>query len=662
MSNPLLSKLLKPESGLSLWITSVLVLIVVFYNPLLGIIGILALVYLLFHNWQSNRQRQKKMQKYIEELYSDMDSAARYAILNMPVPLTMLDFDGRISWYNSKFSEMLGMKDLLGVNLEELVHQFDVEKILQNKELIDVKIGEKYYRTYSNIIKMDSDQSRYTIMLYWIDTTASKITMDRYEDEKPIIAMIQVDNYDDVMSETKEDRRPFLASEIDSKINLWASRMNALIKKYQNDKYIAVFENRYLENLEVKKFSILDEIREIEVGNKFPVTLSIGVGVSGKNFTQSEEYAFSALELALGRGGDQAAVRKIGNFDFYGGKTKAVEKRNKVKARIIAHGLRPLIDESKRVIIMGHKYPDMDCFGAAIGINRAVMSRGKDVYIVLNQVTEAIKNIYDVFENEPAYKFITSEEALELAEENVLLVVVDTHRPSITECPQLLEKLQRVVLIDHHRRGTEYIENTALKYHEPYASSTCELVTEILQYMENKISIEKIEAEALMAGITVDTKSFSFKTGVRTFEAASLLKRFGADTTQVKQFFQDDLTTFINKANLVSSAKLYDHDVAISVCPDIIPNAPLIAAQAADDLLNIRGISTSFVISMNEENIVFISGRSLGETNVQMILEKLGGGGHMTTAGAQFVDTTLSAAHDLLIDAINDYFKESETK
>ncbi len=662
MSNPLLSKLLKPESGLSLWITGVLVLIVVFYNPILGFLGILALVYLLFHNWQSNRLRQKKMQKYIEELYSDMDSAARYAILNMPVPLTMLDFDGRISWYNSKFAEMLGTKDLLGVNLEEMVHHFDVEKILQNKELIDVKIGEKYYRTYSNIIKMDSDQTRYTIMLYWIDTTASKITMERYEDEKPIIAMIQVDNYDDVMAETKEDKRPFLVSEIDSKINLWASRMNALIKKYQNDKYIVIFENRYLENLEVKKFSILDEIREIEVGNKFPVTLSIGVGVSGKNFTQSEEYAFSALELGLGRGGDQAVVRKIGNFDFYGGKTKAVEKRNKVKARIIAHGLRPLIDESKRVIIMGHKYPDMDCFGAAIGINRAVMSRGKDVYIVLNQVTEAIKNIYEVFKDEPAYKFITSEEALELAEENVLLVVVDTHRPSITECPQLLEKLQRIVLIDHHRRGTEYIENTALKYHEPYASSTSELVTEILQYMENKISIEKIEAEALMAGITVDTKSFSFKTGVRTFEAASLLKRFGADTTQVKQFFQDDLATFINKASLVSSAKLYDHDVAISVCPDIIPNAPLIAAQAADDLLNIRGISTSFVISMNEENIVFISGRSLGETNVQMILEKLGGGGHMTTAGAQFIDTTLSEVHDLLIDSINDYFKESETK
>lgn len=662
MSNPLLSKLLKPDSGVSLWITTILVLIVVFYNPILGLFGVLALVYLLFHNWRTNRQRQKKMQRYIEELYSDIDAAARYAILNLPMPLTMLDFDGRISWYNSKFSEMLGMKDLLGLELEALVHHFDLDKILQEKELVEVKISEKYYHIYANIIKMDQDQNRFTIMLYWIDTTTAKIMIDRYEDEKPIIAMVQVDNYDDVMSEVKEDKRPFLTSEIDSKINLWASRMNALIKKYQNDKYIVVFENKYLENLEVKKFSILDEIREIEAGNKFPVTLSIGVGVSGKNFTQSEEYAFSALELALGRGGDQAVVRKIGNFDFYGGKTKAVEKRNKVKARIIAHGLRPLIDESKRVIIMGHKYPDMDCFGAAIGINRAVISRGKDAYIVLNQVNEAIKNIYEVFKDEPAYKFITSEEALELAEENVLLVVVDTHRPSITECPQLLEDLQRVVLIDHHRRGTEYIENTALKYHEPYASSTCELVTEILQYMENKINIEKIEAEALMAGIAVDTKNFTFKTGVRTFEAASLLKRFGADTTQVKQFFQDDLTTFISKANLVSSAKLYDHDVAISVCYDIVPNATLIAAQAADDLLNIRGIATSFVISMNEENIVFISGRSLGDTNVQMILEKLGGGGHMTTAGAQFKETSMDAVHDMLISAINDYFEESETK
>lgn len=662
MSNPLLSKLLKPDSGISFWITAALVVIVLFYNPWLGILGVLSLVYLLFHNWRSNRQRQKRMQRYIEELYSDIDSAARYAILNLPMPLTMLDFDGRISWYNSKFSELLGMKDLLGMDIEEAVHHFDMEKLLENKELIDVKMGERYYRIYANLIKMDSDANRFTIMLYWIDNTVAKTIKDRYEDEKAIVAMIQVDNYDDVMSETKEDKRPFLSSEIDGKITLWASRMNALIKKYANDKYIVVFENKYLENLEVKKFNILDEIREIEVGNKFPVTLSIGVGVSGKNFTQSEEYAFSALELALGRGGDQAVVRKIGNFDFYGGKTKAVEKRNKVKARIIAHGLRPLIDESKRVIIMGHKYPDMDCFGAAIGINRAVISRGKDAYIVLNQVNEAIKNIYEVFEDEPAYKFITSEQALELAEENVLLVVVDTHRPSITECPELLEKLPRVVLIDHHRRGTEYIENTALKYHEPYASSTSELVTEILQYMENKIYIEKIEAEALMAGITVDTKSFSFKTGVRTFEAASLLKRFGADTTQVKQFFQDDLTTFISKANLVSSAKVYDHEVAISVCHDIIPNAPLIAAQAADDLLNIRGIATSFVVSMNEEHIVFISGRSLGETNVQMILEKLGGGGHMTTAGAQFKETSLEAVLEMLIKAINDYFEEGETK
>jgi cyclic-di-AMP phosphodiesterase len=483
---------------------------------------------------------------------------------------------------------------------------------------------------------------------------------DQYEDERPVVALIQVDNYDDVMSETKEDKRPFLTSEIDQKVNLWASRMNALIKKYQTDKYLVLFEERYLENLEAKRFSILDDIREIEVGNKFPMTLSIGVGVNGRNLNQAEEYAFSALELALGRGGDQAVVRKRGNFEFYGGKAKAVEKRNRVKARIIAHGLRPLIDEASNVIIMGHKYPDMDCYGSAIGIYRAVINRGKDAHIVLTGVNEAIKSVHKMFSDNPVYHFVTGEQALNMVQKDTLLVIVDTHRPSYTECPELLDKISRVVLIDHHRRGTEFVENTALKYHEPYASSTCELVTEILQYMDNKVTVEKIEAEALMAGIAVDTKNFTFKTGVRTFEAASLLRRFGADTTVVRQLFQDDLETFIAKSTIVGSAKLYDHGIAISYCLEDIPNAQLIAAQAADELLDIRGISTSFVISVNKDQLIFISGRSLGDVNVQIILEKIGGGGHMTVAGAQLSGCSLEEATNQLLKAIKDYFEEGD--
>lgn len=661
MGNPMLSKLLKPDSRIYLWITAVLVAIIFYYNWYIGTAGVLALLYLLFYNWKSSRAQLNRWQKYIEDLSSDIDSAARYAILNLPMPLVIVDFECKISWYNSKFLEMVSQKDLVGVVLTSIVNGFDIDLLLEKGELTDVKVGEKYYRVHVNVVKgNEADVNKPTIMIYWIETTALKIHQDKYEDERPIVAMIQLDNFDDVMSETKEDKRPLLISEIDVKMTLWASRMNALIKKYAPDKYIVIFENKYLSNLEAKKFSILDDIRELEVGNKIPVTLSIGVGVDGKNLYQLEEYAFSCLELALGRGGDQAVVRKTANFDFYGGKTKAVEKRNRVKARIIAHAFRPLIDESKHVIIMGHKYPDMDCYGAAIGIARAVMNRGKDAYIVLNSVNEAIRNIHETFEHLDHFKFITSEQALELSEPNVLLVVVDTHRPSYTECPELLERLERVVLIDHHRRGTEYVENTALRYHEPYASSTSELVTEILQYMENRMNIDKLEADALMAGIAVDTKNFTFKTGVRTFEAASLLRRIGADTTTVKQFFQDDLATFIGKAQVVSSAKLLDHDIALSVCEENIPNGQLIAAQAADDLLNIRGISTSFVLSKTDDGTIFISGRSLGDTNVQLILEKIGGGGHMTTAGAQFKDISILEVQERLLSAISDYFEEGD--
>ncbi len=661
MGNAKFLKLFKPDAKIYLGIIGVLVLILMFYNPYIGAVGVLVLIYLNVYAWRSSRQRNKRWQKYIEELSSDIDSAARYAILNLPIPLTLVDFDGRITWYNSKFSEIIDERELIGSELEGVVPSLDLDEILNKNETPDVKVGERFYKVYANVVKTDEkDASRVIVMLYWIDATPFRVLKDQYEDERPVVALIQVDNYDDVMSETKEDKRPFLTSEIDQKVNLWASRMNALIKKYQTDKYLVLFEERYLENLEAKRFSILDDIREIEVGNKFPMTLSIGVGVNGRNLNQAEEYAFSALELALGRGGDQAVVRKKGNFEFYGGKAKAVEKRNRVKARIIAHGLRPLIDEASNVIIMGHKYPDMDCYGSAIGIYRAVINRGKDAHIVLTGVNEAIKSVHKMFSDNPVYHFVTGEQALNLVQKDTLLVIVDTHRPSYTECPELLEKISRVVLIDHHRRGTEFVENTALKYHEPYASSTCELVTEILQYMDNKVTVEKIEAEALMAGIAVDTKNFTFKTGVRTFEAASLLRRFGADTTVVRQLFQDDLETFIAKATIVGSAKLYEHGIAISYCLEDIPNAQLIAAQAADELLDIRGISTSFVISVNKDQLIFISGRSLGDVNVQIILEKIGGGGHMTVAGAQLSGCTLEDATDQLLKAIKDYFEEGD--
>ncbi len=604
-------------------------------------------------------KKNKRWQRYIETLSSDIDSAARYAILNLPIPLTLVDLDGKISWYNSKFTDMVDQKDLLGSEVDKIIPALEFDELLSGEDASNIKIGESVFRVLSNIVKIGSkSDERYIMMLYWIDQTNYFMLGDKYRDEKPVVALIQVDNLDDVINETKEEHRPAVRSEIDKRINLWATRMNALIKRYTSDKYVVVFSNKFLENLEAKRFAILDDVREIDEGNKIPVTLSMGVGTTGKNLSQLEEGAFSSLELALGRGGDQAVVRKQGNYEFYGGKTKAVEKRNRVKARVIAHAFRPLIDDSSKVIIMGHTNPDMDAYGSAIGVYRAVLNRGKDAYIVLNDVNDSILNIHNVFKDNETYHFINTEEALELMDKDTLVVVVDTHRPSFTEAPELLEAGGQIVMFDHHRRGTEFINNTVLKYTEPYASSTAELVTEILQYMENTMRLEKNEAEALLAGITVDTKNFTFQTGVRTFEAASLLRRFGADTTVVRQLFQDDLSTFIHRSNIVSNAKIYDNDVAISIYEEDVPNAQLVAAQGADSLLNIRGISTSFVIGRKSEDMIFISGRSLGDTNVQVILEKIGGGGHMTVAGAQFKDKSMDEVKDLLLQAVQEYFEE----
>jgi c-di-AMP phosphodiesterase-like protein len=652
---------LKANSGLYLFIIGIFIMICFYYNVGVGVIGTILFIYLIFHNWRTNRARDKRWKKYIEELSSNIDSAARYAILNLPVPLTLVDFDGKITWYNSKFSEIVSENDLIGNEIKEVVSDVDVDRLINGEDLGEIKIGDRVFNILSSITEMgEGKESRYILMLYWIDVTNYAHLKELYKDEITNVAIIQVDNYDDVMSETKEEKKPFVASEIESKINLWASRMNGIIKKYSTDKYLVVFKQRYLDNLEAKRFTILDDIREIDEGNKIPVTLSIGVGVSGKNLSQLEDHAYSALELALGRGGDQAVVRKQGNFEFYGGKTKAVEKRNRVKARLIAHGLRPIIDESSRVIIMGHKNPDMDAYGAAIGVYRAVINRGKEAYIVLNHINESITNIHDVFSDNDEYNFVTSYEAIDLLEKDALVVVVDTHRPSFTECPDLLTDETRIVVIDHHRMGTEFIENTVLKYLEPYASSTSELVTEILQYMESKMTIEKIEAEALLAGISVDTKNFTFKTGVRTFEAASLLRRHGADTTVVRQLFQDDLEMFISKSNIVSNAKNIGHSVALSVTHEAIPSLQLALAQGADELLNIRGITTSFAMGLGDDDVIYVSARSLGDVNVQLIVEKIGGGGHITMAGAQLTDMSLDEAANLVIGAINEYFEEGD--
>lgn len=659
MGNNKMGNPFKETLNLYLIVIAMLVLGIALYNILLGIAGFFMLVGLIFYHWYSDQLKSRKWRKYVEAISSSIDSAAKYAVFNLPVPLVVIDFDGKINWYNSKFTEVITESSVIGNSIVSLIPSLTLEQFKSGEQQEGIKIGEKTFNVFANLVNLeDENPQNMIIMLYWFETTAYIELKHRYHDEKPVLALINVDNFEDVMNETKEEKIPFVTSEIEKRMNLWAMRMNGMIKRYQKDKYIVIFESKYIENLEAKRFSILDEIREIDVGNKIPVTLSVGIGVNGSTPAMLEEDAFACLELALGRGGDQVVIRKKNTFEFYGGKTKAVEKRNRVKARVIAHGFRALIDESSKVFIMGHKTPDMDSFGAAIGIFRCVANRGKEGFIVLTEVNEGIETVYNTIRDKDIYKFVTPQQAIDLMDENAMVVVVDTHKPSLTECPELLDLTDRVVLMDHHRRSTEFIDKAVLKYMEPYASSTSELVTEILQYMENKPRLEKEEADALLAGITVDTKNFSLKTGVRTFDAAAYLRRQGADTIRVRQLFQDDMQTFVEKAAIVGTAIRHRDSIAISTAEVESDSIQLIAAQAADDLLDIKGINASFVIARKSDGSVFISGRSLGDINVQVILERLGGGGHLEVAGAQFKDTDIITVKDKLIKSIDQYFEE----
>jgi cyclic-di-AMP phosphodiesterase len=667
MSNKKIFKFLIPDSKLYLWIIGILIGIIAIYDPRIAAVGVVLLAYLIYYHWKNVHLKKVEWTKYIESLTNEIDSATKYAVINLPIPLVMLEVDGTVNWYNSKFLQMIDTKDILDKDISDIIPNFNVDMIMNKKEdmTIEVAFNDKYYKVLYNIVntsKGRENKNKYIIMLYWIDITNFTILKNKYNDEKINVCLVQVDNYDDVKNNTDEVNRPIVLAEIDKRLNALVSRINGFIRKYENDKYLIIYENKYLEYFEAKKFDILDDVRDINLGNKIPVTLSIGVGVNGKTLAQLYEYAKAAIDIALGRGGDQAVVKKIDKLSFYGGKSKAVEKRTKVKARVIAHALRQLIDQSDKVFIMGHKVGDMDSFGASIGIYRAVKNRNKQGYIVLSGINPSIKNIFDRIKNEhPEYLdvIVTPEQARNIADKASLCVVVDNHRPSYTEAPQLLEIVEKVVLIDHHRRGAEFINDPVLTYLEPYASSTCELVTEMLHYMSDKMEMERFEAEALMAGISVDTKNFTFKTGVRTFEAASFLRRAGADTTSVRQLFQDDLNTFILKAEVIKDATIIEDKIAISRLKNESAESVLVAAQAADDLLNISGITASFVLALNDGKI-HISGRSLGGLSVQLILEKLGGGGHLTVAGAQLDNVDINEAENMLKEAIHEYLKEGE--
>ncbi|MEG0829502.1 MAG: DHH family phosphoesterase [Anaerovoracaceae bacterium] len=555
-----------------------------------------------------------------------------------PIPLCVINAEGKVSRANSKIGDVFiydGITEADVYALTGIKHSHIIEATEKEEPLTISRSGKKF-KIQTSFIGVGETAS---IVMYFIDVTNYEALKTLHNRERLCMAIVNVDNFDGLVATTGEEARIIVSSEIDKTIRHWAIKMEASVTRLKNHLYFLVFSYCQYTKLIESKVAILDDVRGIETEADFPVTLSIGIGVGGKTPAQTEQYAADSLDLALGRGGDQAVVKDIRKIEYYGGKTQAVEKGNKGKSRIIAHALKQLMEQSSKVIIMGHKNPDMDCFGSALGVYRIAETVKKDAYVVINNYNEALTIIYEAAVETEEYQFISSEKAIAMADENTLLIILDTHRPELVESPELLEIAPRLVVIDHHRRAENAIDNQILSYMEPYASSTAELVTEIVQYSDEKKILTKFEAEALLAGITVDTNRFAVKTGVRTFEAASWLRRCGADTTSVKRYFQADLESFKIRSKCVANAQFIEGNIAISICPGENVNAQIVNSQVADELLSVKGIRATFVVGKNEEGDTVVSARSLGEVNVQLIMEKFGGGGHLNTAGAR-VSTT----------------------
>ncbi|WP_422486006.1 DHH family phosphoesterase [Gudongella sp. DL1XJH-153] len=655
------------DTKLYLIVIGLSVLIIAFFQPIFAFIMGIILAYLVYYNSKKIEEKNKELARYVEGLSQNFDSAAKHAIFNMPFPMVFIDNEGKITWYNTPFLTLLGEEEIVNKSISELVDDFNLTELLKKKEneSVSIKYMDKYFQVYPNFLedKKTSGKRKITV-LYWVDDTDYVVLRNEHIREKTVVALVDVDNYDDVKNSTPDIHRPIVLAEIDQLINSYFGEYQGIVRKYENDKYMVILNQGGLEAIKSKNFDLMDQVRDMSMGNIIPITLSIGVCQAGETLLDSYENASAAIDIALGRGGDQAVINVGNTFDFYGGKSKAVEKRNKVKARVIGDALRQLIDQNERVFVMGHQNPDMDSIGSSVGIMRAITNRKKEGFIVLNGENPSIRNLMERMRKDSPdmlKSIITGNEASEIMDEKSLLIVLDNHKPSLTEAPELLELTQKVVVIDHHRRGAEFINNPVLTYLEPYASSTAELVTEVLTYMGDETNLTKFEAEALLAGITVDTKNFSFQTGVRTFEAASVLKRAGADTTIVKQLFRDDFSTFVNKAEVIKSSKIIFDRIAIGRLEKQMEDSILIAAQAANELLNINDVEASFVLSQLDEKI-HISGRSLGGISVQLILEKLGGGGHLTSAGAQVEKASMKEAEKLLTDIIDKYLKEGEKR
>ncbi|HBB9211751.1 TPA: DHH family phosphoesterase [Escherichia coli] len=645
-------------------ITILVILLVVFFikdmliiSNILLLIYAAALLYIIFDNSKKDNFSNK-----IENIIHKVDTVKSTAFSKVHFPTMFLLENGEVIWYNESLALRLENNDIVGKNIKEIIKEFNIKLALEGKrsEYKNVVFKDRIYDIYISIIQdYEINEDNNLIVISFDDITDNVNLINQINNAKESVMLIEVDNLDEVIKTTEEDLRPQLIADIDRTINNYANSLKALIRKYSSNKYVLTTKDANIETEMNKKFDILDTIREVSSGNKLTVTLSIGVGRGGENPAQNHEFATIAKDLALGRGGDQCVVKSFEKVSFYGGKTKEVEKRTKVRARVIGHALLELINESSNVIIMGHHNPDMDCLGAAIGMYSTIRSLNKECYIVMDDPHDAVQYMLDRLDDDDNYKdtFININAVKNIKNDKSLLILVDVHNESYVLSMEVVDYFSRIVIIDHHRKTKDFIQGTMLSYVETYASSTSELITELIQYMVEKPKLKEVEAVALLAGICLDTKNFCFKTGVRTFEAAAFLRRLGADTVDVKRIFSEALDIYITRADIIKTAKVKS-GIAVAKCPPEISNSVL-PAQAADELLNITGIQASFVIAKIEEG-TYISGRSLGEINVQVILEYLGGGGHLTMAAARIKDSNQDEAEELLNDAIEKYLRKGE--
>lgn len=592
------------------------------------------------------------------------------------IPYALLDYNGRILWVNEKFAALTGKDKDYHKSITTIFPGITTQMIREEEHSEQIRIQWQDYcfrvemcrlffeeMTQNSAIVSMEETEQYLTAIYLFDETELNHFIRENEEQKLVAALVYIDNYEEALNSIEEVKRSLLVALVDRRVNKYFAQVDALIRKTEKDKYFVVFRKKYLNQLQEDKFSLIEDVKMVKVGNEMSVTLSIGIGSTGDTYNRNYEYARMAIDQALGRGGDQAVLKEGEQITYYGGNTKQVEKNTRVKARVKAHALREIIESRERVMIMGHHIADADSFGAAIGIYCAARVLGKKAQVVINEVTSSLRPLKECFTEEKGYPedmFISSERALELADPETLVMVVDTNRPSYTECPELLKKTDSIVVFDHHRQGSEIIKNPVLSYIEPYASSACEMIAEVLQYFTENIKLGAGEADCIYAGILIDTSNFMIKTGVRTFEAAAYLRRCGAEVTRVRKMLRNDMSAYKARAEVVRHAEVYRGAFAISICPaDKIESPTIVGAQAADELLNIVGIKASFVLTEYQGKI-FVSARSIDEINVQKIMERLGGGGHLNTAGVQLTDCTILQAKRIIESTLDEMLEKGD--